>query len=43
MEVASIIIEALLTKRYRQRSDSILIQALAILVVLLKEDGIMEA
>ena len=43
IEVSSIILDALLTKKYKCKSDKYLIRALAVVVVLLKDHGIKEA
>lgn len=43
LDVSNVIISALLTKRYLKKHDPMLIQALAVITVLLKSDGLMEA
>ena len=43
IEVSSIIIDALLTKKYKCRSDRYLTRAFSIIVVLLKDHGVKEA
>ena len=43
IEVSSIILDALLTKKYKCKSDKYLTRAFAIIVVLLKDHGVKEA
>ena len=43
IDVSKIIIDALLTKRYCHKNDKLLIQAVAVMTVLLRDHGIMEA
>mmetsp|Transcript_881 Transcript_881/g.1081 ORF Transcript_881/g.1081 Transcript_881/m.1081 type:complete len:217 (-) Transcript_881:174-824(-) len=43
LEITKIIIDALLTKRYKVPNDAMLIQALCVIVFLLRDDGIYEA
>lgn len=43
IDISCIIFDAILTKRYKVKSDNYLIRALAIILVLLKDHGIKEA
>lgn len=43
IDVSCIILDALLTKRFLEKNDPYLIKALAVIVFLLKDEGVLEA